>query len=626
MSDEIRGMADLVRDVYIRPIKSLLAIDDEFPTLDELLDPVSSQTVLNKKGADSLREIIKFARTREPPWLVDVHDGKDISGDQEKKIAPRLQASDLMVLDYKLKGEELGGDTAIGIIRGLATNNHFNLVLLYTKGSAGNVVDTMHEIALGLANKNDAYKLSEEEFQVVIDSLETWQASDNSVNISEQLLEMFTNQLFVKSFERPKQSLKWILEEAENSHLKEKLSYGAQHFTAKQDLLLRWLFEERKKIISKQLFETDLGQIRINPDEGCCWISCEKLFITLLSKKCSPAEFETKIIEAIVKSHPTPHRLLLTKMRSSIEQRGLVAEIDILRDMHVQTAWLEDFLNPAPNDETSAVVGTVTRHWEAIGDVLREDLTRFGSELRAQYKGITLTDVMKRSGLHGTVPGSEETLKRYNSFISTKPIDRGHLTTGHVFSFPKRQKSEAIQLDLEGKAMVLVAKGEPNVDLEYWMCLSPACDMVPAQKGRRNTVGGVGLTDTLLPFAAVQLHRIKTSTAMGKATENLCIFLKVKNDIDAFSILEDADSKGSPVWEQMVASQSGIFENTTTNFRATTVTRFDGKVEVFELEAKVIAQLRTEYAANLLQKFGAQLTRPGLGMQFKNRSNLQKTN
>lgn len=615
MNEGDSNLADLVRDVYIKPIRSLLAIDDEFPTLDELLDPHISENVLKKKGTDRLREIIKFARERDVPWLVDVHDGQGISGDQERRIAPRLHSSDLMVLDYKLDGEQLGGDTAIDIIRGLATNDHFNLVLLYTKGKEWNVVDILYEIALGLVHKSDFYTLIDTERQAVIEALESWQA--DHPNIAEQLLEEFTSQLFLKVFERPGQPLKWLLDEDGSVNLKHQLAHGARLTKISQDLLLRWLFEERQQLLLPQLFDIDLGQIRINADENCCWISCEKLFVTLLSKQCEPAEFEKKIVEAIVKSHPTPHRLLLTKMRSSIEQRGLVAEVDILRDMHVQTAWLGDFLIPKPKDETSAIVGTITRHWEAIGDVLREELTDFGTTLRAQYQGIDLSEVMKRSGLHGTRPDSDETLKRYNSFVSTKPFDRGHLTTGHVFSFNRRKKIEVQEPNTASATVVTAAGAQQPNDFEYWMCLSPACDMVPGQKGK---VKLGDEPDEFLSFAAVRLHSIKSSTAIGKATENLCIFLKVGNDIEAFSILEDAEPTRSPEWEQMISRKRGVFDAETKMLQISSVTTFGGKVEACEVEAIVIAQLRTEYAANLLQKFGAQLTRPGLGMQFKSRS------
>jgi Response receiver domain len=612
MNDVGMTLSDLVRDVYIKPIRSLLAIDDEFPTLDELLDPDILTAGLAKKGTDRLREIIKFARGREVPWLVDVHDGKGITRDQEKKIAPRLHSSDLMVLDYKLNGEDLGGDTAIKIIRGLATNDHFNLVLLYTKGNAGSVVDILHEIALGLVSTSDPYRLSDDDRKKVTDALETW--NFKQPNIADQLVEEFTSQLFLKTFERPGQPLKWILDENGSATLKELLTEGAKLTKAATDLFLRWLFSERRQKLLPQLFDKDLGQIRVNADEDCCWISCEKVFITLLSKQCLPREFETKIVEAIVASHPAAHRLLLTKMRSCIEQRGLVAEVDILRDVHVQSAWLGDFLHPTPKDKTSAIVGTVTRHWEAIGDVLHEELTSFGSTLHAVYQRM-LVDATNRSGSHVNKANSDETLARYNNYVSTKPFDRGHLTTGHVFSFPERKKTnlqEASAVDASG---VVTTATQKSNDLEYWMCLSPACDMVPGQKKKAVLDDG---DNKFLSFTAVRLHSVETSKAIKNATGNLCIFLKLENDIQPFSILKDL--LHSPDWEQMIAVNFGIFDAQTKMLKMSSITTVNGKVEACEMESTVIAQLRTEYAANLLQKFGDQLTRPGLGIQFKGRS------
>jgi hypothetical protein len=596
MSEGGTKLVDLVRDVYIKPIRSLLAIDDEFPTLDELLNPEEAKNALEKMGTTRLREILKFARTRPVPWLVDVHDGKDISGDEEKVIAPRLHASDLMVLDYKLRGDNFGGDTAIEIIRGLATNDHFNLVILYTKGDAGSVIDTLHEIAEGLVYGSDAYKLTDGEIEKVIAIMETWE--EDEPNINKELNEHFSNQIFIKLFERPHQPLKWILDEQIAIQLNEKLQYCAKKYKTSIDPILKWLFKNKQELLKPKLFNTDLGQIRINANDNCCWISCEKLFITLLSKQCLPSEFEEKIVAAIVDSHPAPHRLLLTKIRSSLEQHGLSAEVEILRDIHVQTAWLSDFLSPTTQDKTSAITGAITRHWEAMGDKLRDELIEFGGKLRDHFHDVDISKVMKYSGLHGPCVKSDETLSRYNSFISTKPFDRGHLTTGQIFSFPTPE-------NINCKTIVT-----PNLP-EYWICLSPACDMVPGQKNKGQE------SDKLLAFTAARLHEISQRNAIKKATENFCVFLKINDEIKPFSILKDANPSGSPEWEQMIAENLGVFDAKTKILTITRITTANGKVEACVAQATVTAQLRSEYALNLLQKFGAQLSRPGLGMNFK---------
>lgn len=613
MNDDVSDVTELVRDVFISPIRSLIVIDDEFPTLDDLLeaeDASASLKALPPAGTDRLREILKFARGREIPWLVDVHDGKKITRKQEKALAPRLHPSDLMVLDYKLQGEELGGSAAIEIIRKLSSNNHFNLVLLYTKGNEGNVIDILREIALGLAHKREVFQLSDVDQKKVVAALEAW--NDDEPGIVEKLDSEITDFLFLKTLGRSNDSLKWVFDEEGCVQLKEAVSKGGRTYNVSSNLILKWLFSRKQEELLPQFSEINLGKLRINADENCCWISGERLFVTLLSKQCKPAEFETKIVEAIVSSCPAPHRLLLTKMRTSIDQRGLQAEVGILRDTHIQAAWLDDFLNPTPSDEISIISSTVTRHWEAIGDKLRTELEIFGGKLRAQYKGIPTKEVMTKCGMYDADVSSQETLLRYNSYISTKQLDRGHLTTGHVVSFEMRKTP--LERSKSTDETTIVEVPTTPMQIEYWICLSPACDMVPGQKSK--PADGIE-TSKLLPFTAVRLHTIDGSIAVKKATDNLFIFLEIDKQIKAFSIHEKGDSKKAPEWEQMIAKQMGVFQADTKVLPITTITKFNGTVATQEVLATVIAQLRSEYALNLLQKLGAQLSRPGLGMYFK---------
>jgi len=622
MNEGENGLVDLVRDVFISPIRSVLVIDDEFPTLDELLeakDATSSLKALPAIGTDRLRQILKVARGREIPWLVDVHDGRKIRIEQEEVIAPRLHPSDLMVLDYELQGEGRGGTAAIEIIRKLANNNQFNLVLLYTKGDAGSTVDILRQIALGLTYKNEAYRLSTDENASVINAFEVWDEAENG--IADRLGREISDFLFLNMNGRSDPNLKWILEEDGSAQLKEILSKLTPNKQAPTNLVLKWLIEQKQEKLQLQFSNKNLGKIRINAHEDCCWISGERVFVTLLSKKFEPIEFERKIVEAIVSSCPAPHRLLLTKMRSLIDQRGFVAEVDILRDIHVQAVWLHDFLKEDPAEETSVIAATVTRHWEAIGDKLRFELNSFATKLRVQYRDTSMKDVMRNCGLEGVDVLSAETLKKYNCFISTKPLDRGHLTTGVVFHFQKRRKPAQLAMR-PGEDMLLEANLEKLQieevkevkEVEYWICLSPACDMVPGQKNKGNVASEIS---TLLPFTAVRLHTIDPAAAVKKATDNLYIFLKVYDEIQAFSIHAKGDAKTAPEWEQMIAHDLGIFHAETKILPITSITKFASVVATHEVEATVTAQLRSEYALNLLQKLGAQLSRPGLGMHFK---------
>jgi CheY-like chemotaxis protein len=151
------GYGRLIEEVFIDPIRTVVVVDDEFPTLDALLDkelgnPDRSWKPENAKRA---QEIIRFCRDDKRRWLVEIHDGKPpTSIAAESEAASHLHQSDLMILDFHLdeKRPNDGGD-AIRILRRLADNDHFNLVVVYTKGTGetgGDIPRIVREIALGV--------------------------------------------------------------------------------------------------------------------------------------------------------------------------------------------------------------------------------------------------------------------------------------------------------------------------------------------------------------------------------------------------------------------------------------------------------------------------------------------
>ena len=167
---------------------------------------------------------------------------------------------------------------------------------------------------------------------------------------------------------------------------------------------------------------------------------------------------------------------------------------------------------------------------------------------------------------------------------------RDSLTTGHVFRINSIDESK---------------------ELRYWICLSPACDMVPDQKK------SPGLTDCI-PFVAVLLHRVAENNALMKATDNIFLFLKIDEKIETFSIYKDGVNTNNPDWEQKFARNKGRF-NDNNGLELGSIQEKDDELTAAWVKATVIAQLRSEYALNLLQRIGALLSRPGLGINFRRR-------
>ena len=152
--------------------------------------------------------------------------------------------------------------------------------------------------------------------------------------------------------------------------------------------------------------------------------------------------------------------------------------------------------------------------------------------------------------------------------------------------------------------------------MSIWLCLSAACDMVPAQlpKWRKESFG------QRLPFIAVKLHPRRK---MPKDIQsNRYLFLRIQDDVEVFSFNASASEDSKPHWELFFAENAGKFSS---NGFAFSIWRTERSVELVEdsgnesselimrsYQATVVSELRYEYALNLIQKLGVSLTRVGL--------------
>jgi hypothetical protein len=150
-------------------------------------------------------------------------------------------------------------------------------------------------------------------------------------------------------------------------------------------------------------------------------------------------------------------------------------------------------------------------------------------------------------------------------------------------------------------------------DADYWICLSPLCDLVPDQGASKRWKAHLG---NFMPFKAVKLLSLEeTKKAVKYATSNLCLFLELDGQLKCFGFVDPSGPQGdvNPHWEQMFAAEKGTFGNPA-SFQLSVI-RSDpaGALKLSEPEAvPVVAQLRYEYALNLLQRLGNNLCRIGL--------------
>ena len=571
----------LVKEAYIDPIRAAVLIDDDFPTLEEYL---SGQT--NKDSNTSvLVDLIKTCRATH--WLVDVHNGK-ISPSLADKDTDRyrhLHHSDLMILDYHLDGDD-SNDKAMQILRSLAKNNYFNMVVVYTKGTSAELQARVLEIARGLTYKQYGNGVPES-VQTIVD----WEDEETDI------VETLKAQLSEESFLRLKQEsdigkLNWkkwpdlqVLKDLFNDRSKNKKS------KIDSNEVLNWLVKEKYHISEKFFSSLNFGKVdfAVHPIGGNVnWIRTDNLFVTVVAKSSAASEIPNMLLASLEASEPSPYRLLMSKMRNCLDESGVGAEAAIVRKGNIQAGLLWQMLHANPRELSWKLRETIGMHWEQLASAVELDIHKYGTRLfesvlknheQDKSKGVekyTAVDLM-------TKEGKDATTDQLNSFICSKKASGVHLMPGQIFCIT-----------------------DETGDKNYWICLSPACDLVPAQKE-----GGKWIEQNIVPFTVVKLWPVLKMPVANKINTNEYLFIEIDGKISRFGYTSGPTA--NPVWEQFFATENGAISEDKINFFSINKYDVEKSTLVSKLHcAELVAQLRYEYALNLMNKLGADLTRVGL--------------
>lgn len=582
LKNQGKQYVDLIEEVFISPIRTAVVVDDEFPTLDEFLsDPDNAS---NKKHADRAQDIIKFCRTRKPfPWIVDIHDGKNIPLSDERESATHFDHTDLLVLDYHLRGEQHGGDLAVSLLKRLAKNDHFNLVIIYTNNE---VSATLREIGLSLCYKNRVTAfMSEFDDERVEGIYQRW--VDEGDVIVQQLADSLDALAFIKATHLDEVSFPETLKYEEFSGFYSLLSTKDVNYN-KQNML-RLFLRLRYATFQDSLSPLDYGSVLLNENveadgiKDVNWLRTDSLFLTIIKKsEVSPDHFIHRLRAALTSWDPSPHRLIVTKMRSEISKRGVMVEKEILQNPYLQAAWLEGLFDEDAQARRTNVAKSVTKHWDSLGGRVEPEVLDFAEKVCTYL----FEEKVQAPRFHNSAYSKSPLMALYvNHNVCSKRVEGHHLFTGHIL----------------------------RINGELWVCLTPACDLEPGRnigKGSNKEIGD------WKPFKAAHIELLPDhKSALSNAARGHHLFLSIDDDTpQAFSFAASGDQSALPTlkWQQFYAGNQGIFEATSSKFQVVSSVAKDSQLHFAESTAEVVAQLRYEYALHLLQRLGSHLSRVGL--------------
>lgn len=333
---------------------------------------------------------------------------------------------------------------------------------------------------------------------------------------------------------------------------------------------------------------------RLPQAEGSPWIRSSGGFVAFAVK--ATTDLLNVIQVAIEDWKPSPSRLMSARLRAEISKKGVGAEDNALSDKYAHWHYYQELRSP-PKDTAPVSInshrrtmleGHAARHIERIFDQISRRSVDFGVRVLdadpvsggrnaasfADHYGIKIKDDN----------GRRRARAHYNAHISTKPVSGWHLQPGHIF----------------------------EVEKALWICLSPSCDLVPLQKSELGMENSSAVS--MMPFLAARLDE-KPGYRSKDFKSNSLIFLRQDGDIKAYSLFPGGDTNASPIWRLFTASDHGKFIVTDGYVNSFKVHHMRGDADGFRVhsvDARIVGQLRYEYALNLMQKLGAALIRVGL--------------
>lgn len=591
MKCNLQEYKDLVFEAFVHPLRSVLIIDDEYPTWDKIQDNSQQLSWTNAKS------VIKNFRSKHPFMIVDIEDKLNLDDKDEDGWSNHLTQSDLIILDYNLGNHD--NTTSVRFIHKLLSNDQFNMVVVHTTEK-----DLAVPFSHIIANLVESYCNMADSKELIIEynSIITSIGFDNIFNTDK--IDYIVDKIMAPriyahtrsfdnlslAFDKIESKVCGIEFEQLKIHLK-KMHLSKENRKG----LFFWIINNfESKYINANLSDKFVN-VKSCSSKPPMWIRTDKGFITFANKQTDLDLLEV-LKNALINWNPTPTRLISTILRSVISRQGVQAEDYAMSRKWAHGRFFKLLKNKNIDNSGLLIDEYLDRHFETLMYKIGSDIKKFSYKLLA----LNITDEQIKNYYDMNDGTNKLFMMHYNSYISCfeETLTSDHLTLGHVFKLPFDSNC-------------------------LWICLSPACDMVPNQGSEKGILSIVPNHHKSFIAARLKLVTGKDLTDINPNSNNH-IFISVDDNVFPYEI----DSSISPKWlfflydinESFVVKndivtlnlmylQESIDSPNNLNLTPTVVTPV---VKPTVVTATIVAQLRPKYAINFAQKLGTSMMRVGL--------------
>ncbi|MCH1921636.1 response regulator receiver domain, partial [Shewanella sp. A3A] len=391
MSETALTYQDLINEAFIDPIRTVTVIDDEYPTFKELLEGFNDEGFSLGGNIERLKKISEMCHNTHK-WSLDVFNGKSPRIGGNDYISEHLNHSDLVILDYHLDGEPTSdnGERARNIIKNLDSNNHFNIILVHTKGVDEDIKEVYEEILFDLHNvKIPAFLIVDDDNLSLI---EDWLDNNNdgegyswlehSLGFEKtkllKLLECKVDKIAL-GFKNP-------------NHIfypyKEQISAIANDSGVSTDDLIKWRLLEICNQQQISFSDASRGDLIWDLPEGeANFIATGRVFVSVIRKVSDDPETELyqALCNSLKKYNASPMHLLMAKIRHEIDERGFEQAQSIIANRQAQAGWLFTLLSSSSDNFVHDKA--IDLHWEQLGRASKSSLRAFSHKISNVLSG-----------------------------------------------------------------------------------------------------------------------------------------------------------------------------------------------------------------------------------------------
>jgi CheY-like chemotaxis protein len=565
-----------IEEAFIRPMRSVLIVDDDYPTLEDiLLGKGPEDNKRWRKNSKGVSNVIDGFHKADPPLVVDVHDASNVEPSEDAAAAAHLHQCDLLVLDFELdKTREHNGDQSMAILRRILSNPQFNLVILHTRTKLATVfpqvLRSLLRPAASFISPDDESWAKDLVFEYELDT-PGFSAGILAALGAEQYL-YFRNGGCV-----------WPVEAGPVAPDFSAVDTAARALNCNGDVkkakLALFLMKQLEEDFFRGPLSPDFGPLEWSNGEPR-WIRSDSGFIAF-TKKNPDGKLLDALMDALISWGPPPSRLFLARLRAELDKAGVAAEGKALGNKKVLAHWYKGLVKGNDLKRDGMIAATVSRHTEMLMDDILPRVREFAGRMVASENRDDDLDALCLKYFRydlGPAANGKSALNEHNAFVCSKPVEGHHLATGHIF----------------------------KVDDDYWVCLTPLCDLMPDQ--------GRILIGEYQPVLAAKLKKTKGTGVPDNINEGATVVLKLENDTPVGYTIA-AQSNSQPEWRTFYARDRGRFVNKELELFFMAPDPETGLPGILSKRAPLVGQLRYEYALSLMHRLGSSMTRVGLDFE-----------